>query len=114
MKAATRIKRSAAKKQRPLFDTIHMIDKLKTGDGTVWQGDRGTYVIKHTDGGTPNRPVAHVMLNSKYFTGLFRTKHRGIFSGDIKTAAGKIYLLFVKHEHDGNIDIVQKSTPANT
>lgn len=112
MKAATRSKKQAAKKQRPLFDTIHMIDKLKTGDGTVWQGDRGTYVIKHTDSDTPRRPVAHVMLNSKYLTGLFRTKQCGIFSGDIKTPAGKAYLLFVKHDHDGNIDIVLKSTPS--
>ena len=110
MKAATRTRK---KQQQPIFDTIHMVDKLKTGDGTVWQGDRGTYVIKHTDTGTPKRPVAHVMLNSKYFTGLFRTKHRGIFSGDIKTPAGKIYLLFVKHEHDGNIEIVQKNTPTS-
>lgn len=99
---------ATAKKKRPVFDTIVMVDRLKDSVGTVWQGEKGTYIIKHTG---RKAPVAHVMLNSRYLTGLFKTKHKGVFSGDIKTAAGKIYLLFVQHEHENNIEIVSKSTP---
>lgn len=100
---------AAAKKKRPVFDTIKMIDKLKDNTGTVWQGEKGVYVIRHTG---RKAPVAHVMLNSKYLTGLFKTRHKGIFSGDIKTGAGKVYLLFLSHDHENNIKIVQKSTPS--
>lgn len=101
--AATR-----TKKKMPVFDCIHMVDRLTKDTGTVWQGEKGTYIIKHTGDKVGNGPVAHVLLNSKYLTGLFRTRHKGIFSGDIKTGGGKVYLLFVVHDHDSNIEIVQK------
>jgi len=99
------------KKKQPVFDVIQQVDRLNDQTGTVWRGEKGTYIFKHTGNRTRHKPVAHVLLNSKYLTGLFATDKKGIFSGDIKTSTGKVYLLFVVHDHDGNIEIVQKSTP---
>jgi len=102
----------AVKKKSPVFDIIKKIDKLKDGTGTVWQGERGVYIIRHVEKREkPHAPVAHVMLNSRYLSGLFRTKRKDVFSADIKTGAGKMYLLFLVHDQEGNIEIVQKNTP---
>ncbi len=101
----------STKKKQPVFDTIKKVDTIKDG-GSVWRGERGQYVIRHIEKRTKEHaPVAHVILNNKYLTGLFRTKNKGIFSADIKTGAGKVYLLFVVHDHESNIEIVEKSTP---
>jgi len=106
---------SAGKKKNAVFDTIKKIDKLQDGTGTVWKGERGVYIIRHVENREkPHTPVAHVMLNSRYFSGLFRTKRKDIFSADIKTGAGKMYLLFLVHDKEGNIEIVQKNTPSLT
>lgn len=108
-RARNRFKPSQRKKCT-VFDTIKRIDTIE--NGSVWQGEKGRYVIKHVEPREKHHsPIAHVMLNSKYFSGLFRTKRKDIFSADIKTDAGKQYLLFLWHEHEDNINIVNKSTP---
>jgi hypothetical protein len=96
-----------SKSKKPIFDRIEKIDSLPGGKGSIWQGDRGRYIIRHTEHKERQKPVAHVILNHRYFTGLFRTKLPSIYSADIKTAGGKQYLLFVMDKAD-SMNIYQK------
>lgn len=98
---------AADKKRLPVFDQLKKIDILPAGGGSVWLGERGRYIIKNHDKAEPNRPCASVILNHKYFTGLFKTNKRGVYSADIKTGSGKTYLLFVLNDSD-QLKICQK------
>jgi hypothetical protein len=102
------------KSRKKVFDRIDKIDSLADGAGTVWRGKNGIYIIrpvKLATGADPNKkPVAHVILNSKYFTGLFRTKKHGVFSADILTDSGKTFLIF--NVDNAGIEIIEKKKVA--
>jgi len=78
------------KKQRKteLFDSLVLVSRDAKGD-TVWKGRDGSkYVFCKLDGGE-GRPVVKVIRDGKFLTGLFKTKYRGIYSGDILLRSGK-------------------------
>lgn len=91
--------------QLELFDRLKRIRKDEKG--SIWKGERGLYIIRHLEHNKqPNRhsPLAKVILNSEFLTGLFRTKNSAIYSGDMKEEGKKRFLLF-KFEKDGNIEV---------
>jgi len=45
-----------------------------------------------------------VILNSEFLTGLFKTKNRVIFSGDIREDSKRKFLLF-KFKENGEVEI---------
>lgn len=98
----------AAKKEQfqlELFDRLKRIRKDEKG--SIWKGDRGLYIIRHLEySKQPKRhsPLAKVILNSEFLTGLFRTRNSAIYSGDMKEEGKKRFLLF-KFEKDGNIEV---------
>lgn len=84
-------RKSARKKRRcrtELFDSLVLVSKDAKGD-TVWKGQGGSrYVFCKLDGGE-SRPVAKVIRDGTFLTGIFKTKQRGIYSGDILLGSGK-------------------------
>lgn len=85
------------------YDSLRM---LKKGEGaSVWRGERGLYIIQHLKGSAGRRsPLANVILNNEFLTGLFRTKKKAFFSGDIKEDGEKKFLLFI-FEENGSLEI---------
>jgi hypothetical protein len=90
-KDRTMAKEKAKKKLVP-FDNLKLIAKTEQGSG--WQGEKGYYYFKPMDKEGPTQPIRQVYLNRKYFTGLFKTKKKGVFFGDMKVEDGKKYLQF--------------------
>lgn len=87
------------------FDSIR---KIRTApDGSGWTGDKGDYFFKHLPEAGANKPITQVHFNHSFLTGLFRTKDAKVFTGDIKRADGKTYLVFKVKEKD-NIEIFEK------
>jgi len=85
-----------AKRDTVLFDSIVKARDMVDGKGTIWTGAKGTYIIRHMGPQEIGHPVAKVLLNSQYLTGLFRTRDRTVFSADMKAGKdSKIYLLFM-------------------
>lgn len=74
------------------FDTLQR--EKKSEGGSVWKGERGLYIIRHMEKQGEHLPVAKVILNNEFLTGLFKTKNTAIFSGDTKQEGGKKFLLF--------------------
>lgn len=100
----------AAKKKKEQFQ-LEMFDRLqrvrKDEKGSIYRGERGLYIIRHLEPQPQaglHSPLAKVILNSEFLTGLFRTKNRAIFSGDIKEDGKRKFLLF-KFNDTGEIEI---------
>lgn len=74
------------------FDTLQR--EKKSESGSIWKGDRGLYIIRHLEKQGEHLPVAKVILNNEFLTGLFKTKNTAIFSGDTKQEGRKRFLLF--------------------
>lgn len=75
------------------FDQLQQV--RKSPEGSIWQGGKGIYVIRHIEGKAGARlPLAKVILNNQFLTGLFRTKNNAIYSGDMKEGGKKRFLLF--------------------
>jgi len=74
------------------FDTLQR--EKKSEGGSVWKGKRGLYIIRHMEKQGERLPVAKVILNNEFLTGLFKTKNTAIFSGDARLEDGKKFLLF--------------------
>jgi hypothetical protein len=77
-----------------MFDRLERANDMDGGRGAVWRGNRGIYIIRNLPNQKKGRPVAQVILNSRYLTGLFPTRDSRIFSADIRNGAGKVYLKF--------------------
>lgn len=89
-------KTKKAKRNTVLFDSIMKARDMVDGKGTIWTGAKGTYIIRHLEPRRTGHPVAKVLLNSQYLTGLFPTRDRAVYSADMKAGKGnKIYLLFM-------------------
>jgi len=96
------VKKDKNKWQLEKYDSLQM---LKRGEAaTVWRGDRGLYVIQHLKSSAGRGPLANVILNNEFLTGLFRTKKKSFFSGDIKEDGKKKFLLFI-FEKNGSLEI---------
>jgi len=76
------------------FDILNIV--RKDGEGSIWKGAKGVYVIRHLQAaaGRKKAPVAKVILNNEFLTGLFRTRNRRLFVGDIRTPEGRKLLRF--------------------
>ena len=76
------------------FDIMNIV--RKDSQGSIWKGAKGVYVIRHLQQpkGKRKAPVAKVILNNEFLTGLFRTKNRRLFVGDIRTPEGRQLLRF--------------------
>ena len=84
-----------AKNDLDLFDVIIRIKK--DDSGSVWQGEQGIYIIRHMAGKPAGRrkiPIAKVILNHNFLTGLFASKRSDVFTGDIKQGERKRFMLF--------------------
>jgi len=85
------------------FDSLRMVKKAD--NGSVWQGAKGLYIIQRLEAEPGSRvPFAKVILNSKFLTGIFKTKKKKFYSGDIKEGGKKKFLLFI-FEGDGLLEI---------
>ena len=62
------------------------------------------YVFETLEMSSERSPIARVFLNRKYFTGIFKTKIKRIWSGDIVVAGIRIYIDFV-FEKSGELKI---------
>lgn len=84
------------KRNTVLFDNLVKARDMVDGLGTIWTGAKGTYIIRHMEPRRAGFPVAKVLLNSQYLTGLFRTRDKSVYSADMKAGKdNKIYLLFM-------------------
>lgn len=90
----------AGRKKKEKFE-LEIFDRLqrvrKDEKGSIWRGERGLYIIRHLEPLPPagrHSPLAKVILNSEFLTGLFRTKNSAIYSGDIREDGKRRFLLF--------------------
>jgi hypothetical protein len=74
------------------FDDLKLL--TKTDEGSGWQGEKGYYYFKPVDKIGARHPIRQVYLNRKYLTGLFDTKKKGVYFGDMMLPDGKKYLQF--------------------
>ena len=74
------------------FDDLKLLSKTEEGSG--WQGEKGYYYFKPVDKIGARQPIRQVYLNRKYLTGLFDSKKKGVYFGDMKLPDGKKYLQF--------------------
>jgi len=78
-----------------LFDTISRI--RKDDDGSIWKGTKGIYIIRHMEAKADGRrkvPLAKVILNHQFLTGLFQSIRPAVFTGDVKEGGRKRFMLF--------------------
>lgn len=78
-----------------IYDVIRQ--EAKDSEGSIWKGDKGIYIIRHIEGkpkGRKKMPLAKVILNHQFLTGLFESKRRGIYTGDVKEGNRRRFLLF--------------------
>lgn len=80
------------KKKLVPFDDLKLLNKTEEGSG--WQGGKGYYYFKPVEKIGAKQPIRQVYLNRRYLTGLFDTKKKGIYFGDMKLPEGKKYLQF--------------------
>lgn len=93
--AAKKAKSSKDKFDLEIFDRLRRLRKDEKG--SIWRGERGLYIIQHLEPrpqAGSNSPLAKVILNSEFLTGLFRTKNSAIYSGDMREAGKRRFLLF--------------------
>jgi len=97
------------------FDILNIV--RKDGEGSIWKGAKGVYVIRHLQAaaGGKKAPVAKVILNNEFLTGLFRTRNRKLFVGDIRTPEGRKLLRFKAVNNfqmlaENSIDYLQTNT----
>jgi len=76
------------------FDIMNIV--RRDNEGSIWKGAKGVYVIRHLQQPRNRKraPVAKVILNNEFLTGLFRTRNRKLFVGDIRTPEGRKLLRF--------------------
>lgn len=75
------------------FDILQQLKRNE--EGSIWKGDRGIYVIRHLDGKKGKKsPIANVILNNEFLTGLFKTRNSAFYAGDMKEGGAKKFLLF--------------------
>jgi len=99
------VKRKKEQFQLEIFDRLQRVRRDEKG--SIYRGERGLYIIRHLEPlpqAGRHSPLAKVILNSEFLTGLFRTKNRAIFSGDIREDSKRKFLLF-KFEDNGEIEI---------
>ena len=90
-----RLQKSSQKvAENGVFDRLEKVKDMDKGQGSIWKGNRGIYIVRNRPDRKKGKPVAQVMLNSRYLTGLFPTRDRKIYSADIRQESGKVYLLF--------------------
>lgn len=85
----------STKNDLDLFDRISRIRKDE--DGSIWKGEKGIYIIRHLQNrpvGKKKVPLAKVILNHEFLTGLFQSSRQAVFTGDIKNGKRKRLLLF--------------------
>ena len=100
-----REKKKRQKRKRVPFDTLEKVEEKESC--TLWSGERGTYVFERVPEYGERKPVRKVYLNRKYLSGLFATKNRSEYSGDIKEADSRLYLVF-KVVNSERIEVYQK------
>jgi hypothetical protein len=81
-----------SKRERVLYDRLQKTEDRS--DHTLWTGERGVYVFKQVEAVEARRPVRQVFLNRTYLTGLFKTKVKDEYSGDLKEVDSRVYLVF--------------------
>lgn len=89
------MKNSEAKKELDFFDMIKRI--RKDAEGSIWQGEKGIYIIRHIEPNpTAKRkvPLAKVILNHNFLTGLFASRKLEIYTGDVKEGKRRRFMLF--------------------
>ena len=91
VKKEVKVKRKQ-KKRRVFFDKLKKTEERE--ECTLWSGERGTYVFERVPEYGERKPVRRVYLNRKYLSGLFTTKEKSEYSGDMKGADSRIYLIF--------------------
>jgi len=89
--------KAAKKNDLQLFDVIRRI--RKDDDGSIWQGEKGIYIIRHLEQPKPagkrkKVPLAKVILNHQFLTGLFASKKLEIYTGDVKEGSRRRFMLF--------------------
>jgi hypothetical protein len=91
-----------------LFDKLQR--KTRENGLSTWTGEKNKkYIFKRNEQATGNLPLTFVFIGQKYFTGIFKTKEKDVYSGDIKEIDGKRYLLFkVTGESKDKIEIYEK------
>jgi len=83
------------KNELDLFDVISRVKKDE--GGSIWQGQKGLYIIRHIEGNPSGRrkvPLAKVILNHQFLTGLFASKRSEVFTGDMKDGARRRFMVF--------------------
>ena len=91
-----------------IFDTITL--ERKDSDGSIWKGGKGIYIIRHTEQQEKEQekekkkvPVAKVILNHEFLTGLFRSTRPAIFTGDVRQGGRRLFMLF----HVKGVDCIE-------
>lgn len=92
-------------KEKQLFDSLNLVSMDEKGD-SVWIGQGGCRYVFCKLKSSEGRPVAKVIRDGKFLTGLFKTKERGIYSGDILLGSAKgtektkryLYVEFINKE----------------
>jgi len=87
--------RRDTKNELDLFDVINRVKKDEAG--SIWQGQKGLYIIRHIEGDSSGRkkiPIAKVILNHQFLTGLFASRRSEIFTGDMKDGPRRRFMLF--------------------
>jgi hypothetical protein len=99
--------KKVSRKKRVLipFDTLKLLKRDDQGSG--WEGQKGYYYFKPVDKVGARQPIRQVYLNRKYLTGLFDTKKKGVYFGDMKLPDGKKYLQF-QVQGEGSIRIFER------
>jgi hypothetical protein len=98
-------KKKKAKRRKVLFDSLSKVEERE--ECTLWSGERGTYVFEAVKDYGQKKPLRRVYLNRKYLTGLFGTKDKTEFSGDLKQAESRVYLVF-KLVNSERIEVYEK------
>lgn len=89
-----------AKKKRDTSGELDLFDVIerrsKDEEGSVWQGAAGRYVFSHLQPNTAGRrePIANVILNNRFLTGLFQSSRSNVFTGDMKDAGRRRFMVF--------------------
>jgi len=80
--------------QLDLFDVITRTSKDE--EGSVWQGEAGRYVFSHLQpkAGRRREPIANVILNNRFLTGLFQSSRSNVYTGDMRDTGRRRFMVF--------------------